>query len=69
MNLSWIIVRQHRDEEIPLWSTVSEKRATAIDSALGSFGNPGDDWAKLKREGFRITRLTWALDPSRLRKQ
>lgn len=69
MNLSWIIIRQWRDKEIPLWSSVSERRQSAIDSALGSFGNPGDDWAKLKAQGFRITRLTWSLDPSRMRKQ
>jgi hypothetical protein len=69
MNLSWIIIRQHRDKEIPLWGTVSEQRQSAIESVLGRFGNPGDTWADLKRDGFRITRLTWSLDPSRLRRQ
>jgi hypothetical protein len=69
MNVSWIIVRLERDKELPLWSTVSEQRQSAINDAIGRYGNPGDTWDVLKREGFRITRLSWAMDPSRLRRQ
>jgi hypothetical protein len=63
MNKSWIIVRRHGRQELPLWDTVSDKRASAIQDALDKYGafTGFDDWSELKREGYRVTRLTWAV--------
>ena len=67
MNRSWIIVRRHGHDrnELPLWDTVSDTRKAAIKDALDKYGSFTGfaDWPALRRQGYRVTRLTWRVGP------